>query len=57
MPKKVRINFTLKTPTELAKRLGVSKARVDRILAIVGADNSRKNGRRSVHERDACAYI
>ena len=47
MPKKVQINFALKTPTELAKRLGVSKARLDRIVAIVGADNSRKNARRS----------
>ena len=47
--KKVKINFALKTATELAKRLGVSKARLDRILAIVGGDNSRKNARRSGH--------
>jgi hypothetical protein len=49
VPKKVQINFALKTPTELAKKLGVSKARLDRILAIVGADNSRKNRSRSGH--------
>jgi len=47
MPKKVRISFAPKTPTELAERLGVSKARLDRLIAIAGGDNSRKNARRS----------
>ena len=47
LPKKVKINFALKTPTELAKRFGVSKARLDRLIAIAGGDNSRKNARRS----------
>ena len=49
VPKKVKISFALKTPAELAERLGVSKARVDRLLAIVRGDNSRKNARRSGH--------
>src|ERR1700730_17949285 len=49
VPKKVQIKFALKTPTQLAKRLGVSKARLERILAIAGGDNSRKNDRRSEH--------
>jgi hypothetical protein len=49
VPKKIQINFALKTPAELAKRLGMSKARLNRILAIVGADTSRKIGRRSGH--------
>jgi hypothetical protein len=49
VPKKVQINFALKTPAELAKKLGMSKARLNRILAIVGADNSRKNTKRSGH--------
>ena len=49
MPKKVQISFALKTPTELAERLGVSKARVDRIVAIVRGDNSQKSHRRSEH--------
>ena len=47
MPKKVRINFALKTPAELAERLGVSKARLERLVAIVGESSSRKNGKRS----------
>jgi hypothetical protein len=47
MPKKVQINFALKTPAELAKRLGMSKARMDRLVAIARGDNSRKNSRRS----------
>ena len=49
MPKKVRINFALKTPAELAKRLGVSKTRLARLVAIAGGNNSRENGRRSGH--------
>lgn len=49
MPKKVEINFALKTPAELAERLGVSKARADRIVAIVGGDDPHKNGSRSLH--------
>jgi hypothetical protein len=49
VPKKVQIDFALKTPAELAKKLGMSKARLNRILAIVGADNSRKNSRSSGH--------
>ena len=48
MPKKVQIDFATKSPDELAERLGVSKARANRIVAIVGGDNS-SNGRRSVH--------
>jgi len=48
MPKKVQINFALKTPAELAERLGVSKTRLDRLLTIVGEPISRKNGERSV---------
>ena len=58
VPKQVQINFALKTPTELAKMLGVSKARVERLIAIAGADNSRKNARRSGHvaskSKDPC---
>jgi hypothetical protein len=49
MPKKVQIDFALKTPQELAERLGVSKARLERLVAIVGGQDSRKNGERSVH--------
>jgi hypothetical protein len=45
--KKVQIDFALKTPAELAERLGVSKARMGRLVAIVGESNSLKNGRRS----------
>jgi hypothetical protein len=47
VPKRVGINFALKTPAELAKRLGMSKARMDRLIAIVGGDNSRKSAKRS----------
>ena len=47
VPKKVQINFALKTPAELAKRLGVSKARLDRLVAIARGDASRKISRRS----------
>jgi hypothetical protein len=46
VPKKVQINFALKTPAELAKRLGMSKARMNQIVAIARGDNSRKNSRR-----------
>ncbi len=49
MPKKVQINFALKTPEELAERLGVTKTRLERLVAIVGERNSRKNGERSGH--------
>jgi hypothetical protein len=49
VPKKVRVNFALKTPTELAKRLGVSNARLDRLIAIAGGANSRKKARLSEH--------
>jgi hypothetical protein len=49
VPKKVQINFVLKTPAELAKRLGVSKARLDRLVAIASGDNSVKKSRRSGH--------
>jgi hypothetical protein len=49
VPKKVQINFALKTPAELAKRLGMSKARLDRLVAIACGDNSRKNTKRSGH--------
>jgi len=42
MPKKVQINFDLKTPAELASRLGVSKARAERILTIMGDGSSQK---------------
>jgi hypothetical protein len=49
VPKKVQINFALKTPAELADRLGVSKARLDRLLTIVGEPISRKNSERSVN--------
>jgi hypothetical protein len=49
MPKKVQIDFALKTPEELAERLGVSKTRLARLVTIVGERNSRKNGERSVH--------
>ncbi len=49
MSKKVQINFALKTPAELAERLGVSKTRLDRLVTIVGEHNSSKNGERGVH--------
>ncbi len=49
MPKKVQIDFALKTPAELAERLGVSKARLDRLVTIVGERNSSKNGERGIH--------
>lgn len=46
MPKKVQINFALKTPAELAERLGVSSARVKRLMTIVSDGGSqKKNGR------------
>jgi hypothetical protein len=46
MPKKVQINFALKTPEELAERLGVSKTRLARLVTIV---EGRKAGAGSVH--------
>jgi hypothetical protein len=47
VPKKVQINFAPKTPAELAKRLGVSQARLNRLLAIADGDNPRKHAKRS----------
>jgi hypothetical protein len=49
MPKKVQINFALKTPAELAERLGVSKTRLDRLVTIAEEGISPKNGARSGH--------
>jgi hypothetical protein len=49
MPKKVQIDFALKTPEELAERLGVSKTRLAQLVAIAGERSSRKNSERSVH--------
>jgi hypothetical protein len=49
VPKKVEINFALKTPAELAERLGVSKTRLHRLVTIAGESVSRKNGGRSGH--------
>jgi len=49
MPKEVQIDFALKTPEELAERLGVSKTRLAQLVAIAGERNSRKNGKGSVH--------
>jgi hypothetical protein len=47
--KKVQIDFALKTPAELAERLGVSKTRLSRLVTIAGERNSGKNAKRSVH--------
>jgi hypothetical protein len=47
--KKVQIDFALKTPAALAERLGVSQARMGRLVAIVGESNSDKNGGGSRH--------
>ncbi len=49
MSKRVQINFALKTPDELAERLGVSKTRLNRLVTIIEGTNSRKNGGRSGH--------
>jgi len=47
MAKSVRINFALKTPAQMAERLGISRARLGRLLTI--ADNgSGDNHKRSV---------
>ncbi len=43
MPKKVQIDFALKTPAELAERLGVSKARLGQLVTIVGQRGSGKS--------------
>jgi hypothetical protein len=49
MSKRVQIDFALKTPEELAERLGMSKTRLARLATIAGERNSGKNGERSVH--------
>jgi hypothetical protein len=47
MAKKVRISFPLKTPAQMAERLGISRTRLGRLLNI--ADNgSGDNRQRSV---------
>jgi hypothetical protein len=59
MPKKVQIDFALKTPEDLAEWLGVSRARVKRIMTIVSDGGSQKkngrSGRIAVHKRNARA--
>jgi hypothetical protein len=47
MPKKVQINFALKTPAELASRLGVSKRRTGRLLTIISKGRSLEESQRS----------
>jgi hypothetical protein len=47
--KKVQITFALKTPGELASRLGVSKRRTGRLLTIISDGSSRKKNERSGH--------
>lgn len=43
MAKSIRISFALKTPAQMAKRLGISKSRLGRLLTIAenGSNHTR----------------
>lgn len=48
MAKSVRISFALKTPAQMAKRLGISSSRLGRLLTIAnnGSSNSHTQSKR-----------
>ena len=45
MAKSIRISFALKTPAQMAKRLGISKSRLGRLLTIAENGSSDRHTR------------